>query len=408
MRLLVYGGNQHGERRRVGDWPDAIGPQVLQDTYGCSRWVASYGVGISDEAPFLILRKIESSGQRDYPLTALFDPGLETWQHFGWNGAHLLWALFGGVEAPGIRLLTEPESYHSEVHLGKLVEEVYDLALPQPDENSIAAANTWLDLWSGAIISPLPLVVTPDPHLTGFAERPDLQALGPMLNQLPEALRCGRGWLFGGRASHAESLGIHFILDDSRPGSLTTEESEAMLKIQAAGHSLRLAIESLRADADSPLKTYLATPVFQSQSAGSHEGLQVLQDILLLKELQDRKEDAGVIRQRLGTYLKETEVLFDKVNNRLRSDGPLNSQITDAARLLIDNEKRPLTQPETAFTLERVSALKTPKLRKALRDQLNEPFAREFFVARGLYPADASEWMPEAVRAQVCESLLQA
>jgi hypothetical protein len=404
LRLLVYGGNQHGERRRVGDWPDAIGPQVLQDTYGCSRWVASYGVGIIDEAPFLILRKIESSGQRDYPLTALFDPGRETWQHFGWNGAHLLWALFGGVEAPGIRLLTEPESYHSEVHLGKLIEEIRDLALPKPDDDAVVAANTWLDLWSGAVISPLPLVVTPDPNLTGFAERPDLQALGPMLNELPEALRCGRGWLFGGRASHAESLGIHLILDDSRSGSLTPEESEVILKIRGRGHALRRAIESLRADADSPLKTYLATPVLTSKGEGN-DGLQVLEDVLLLKELQDRKEDTGVIR--LSTYLAEAQELFERVNHRLRSEGPLNSQITEAARLLIDNEKLPLSPPETAFTLERVSALKTPKLRKVLRDRLYEPLARDFFVARGLYPADASEWMPEAVRAQVCERLVQ-
>ena len=396
MRLLVYGGNQHGERRRIGAWSDKIVVPVFQDTYGSSMMSPSFGLGVLDESPFLILRKIENFGERAYPLVILFDPGRATWERFKWNGAHLLSALFGTVDSPGIKLLTDPESYHTDEHLAQLLTDV-DNSVPQDDGSSeITDPECLLNLWSGAVFAESPLIVPVDAQLTGFNNRPDLMGLLSLINKLPSSLRCGKGWLFGGRDQHAGSLGTHLIFDDGKIDPPTDSEKASFIQFQRKGHQLRTTLESLAKGADdeeSQLKKYLSQPVFEWIDSGNTALIASLQDIFLLRELKEHAD----------TEPEKTDELFVRVNERLTTPGKLNKEIAAAAHRLIAHKKRERTPAETVFILTQGKSKLTDK---ELSD-LDAEAARSFFIEHKIFPADAVGRMPPSIRLSVSQKLLE-
>jgi hypothetical protein len=396
VRLLVYGGNQHAERRRIGAWPDEIVVPVFQDTYGSSMRSPSFGLGVLDDSPFLILRKIENFGERAYPLVILLDPGRDTWERFRWNGAHLLSALFGTIDSPGIKLLTDPESYHTEEHLAQLLTEVDD-GIPKNDESSeISNPECLLDLWSGSVFAESPLIVPVDAQLTGFSSRPHLTALLSLISKLPSSLRCGKGWLFGGRDRHAESLGTHLIFDDGKSDPPTDSEKASFIQFQRHGHQLRTTLESLSEstdDEESQLKKYLSQPVFEWIDSGDTALIASLQDIFLIRELKEHGDSEA----------ENLDELFARVNERLRTPGKLNKEIAAAAHRLIAHKKRERTPAETVFILTQAKSKLTDK---DLSD-LDKDAARSFFIEHKIFPADAVGRMPPSIRLSVCQELLK-
>jgi hypothetical protein len=401
-RLLVYGGNQHGERRRIGAWPNDMGSQVFQDTYGSSMRSASFGVGILDHAPILILRKIENFGERAYPLAVLLDPGRETWERFKWNGAHLLWSLFGKIDYPGIKLLTEPESYHTDEHLEKLLSEVDESIPPQSDSEEITDPEHLLDLWSGAVFSKIPLIAQVDPQLMGFSSRPDLKGLSDLLSKLPESLRCGQGWLFGGRDRHAESLGAHLVFDDGKLDPPSDEDRKLLVDYQSQGNQLRTALERLNQnnnDENSPLKEFLSTPVFEWTAAGVETLPELLDDLLLLDELNDRPE-----HQIMPPI--DDDKRFTRINERVEQDGQLNKDIIAAANRFLSQHERKRTEAETIFILNQAVQTKS-KIKEKELGNLNENASSSFFVSKRIYPADATDWMQRDIRFKVSQKLIE-
>jgi hypothetical protein len=404
VRLLVYGGNQHGERRRIGVWPEAVGSHVFQDTYGSSMRSASFGVGILDHSPFLILRKIENFGERAYPLVVLFDPGREAWTRFNWNGAHLLWTLFGKIDYPGLKLLTEPESYHTDEHLEKLLSEVDESGLPQPEGEEIKDPAQFLDLWSGAVFAKAPLIAQVDPQLTGFSNRPDLRGLADLLSKLPSALRCGNGWLFGGRDRHAESLGAGLVFDDGKPDAPKDSDRELLAEYQRQGHDLRAALETLNESTDdenSGLKQFLSKPVFEWTDQSVEALPQLLHDILLIRELNARAKSEVVIVN------DELDKRFARVNKRLNQAGQLNGEIAFAANSFLEQHGHTRTEQETLFILTQLAGQPNPKIKDNELSNLKNNAAYSFFVDRKIFPAEATGWMPREIRLDVCKKLLE-
>ena len=309
MRLLVYGGNQHGERRRIGEWPDEIASQVFQDTYGSSMRNPSFGVGLLDDRPFLILRKIENFGDRAYPLVILFDPARDTWEHFNWNGAHLLWSLYGTMDSPGIKLLTDPESFHTDEHLAQLLAEI-DQSIPANDKSSeITEPERLLDLWSGAVFANSALIAPVNPQVTGFSSRPDLTSLSALISKLPSSLRCGKGWLFGGRDRHAEALGTHLVFDDGKLDPPTDSEKASFIEFQHQGHQLRTALETLSQSADyqtSQLRVYLSQPIWKT-----------LDDATLKQSLQALRRSAEAAGLNDSTWQRQLREIRDQLERAL-------------------------------------------------------------------------------------------
>lgn len=404
MRLLVYGGNQHGERRRIGVWSDEVGPQAFQDTYGSSMRSVSFGVGILGDSPFLILRKIENSGERAYPLVVLFDPGRETWTRFKWNGAHLLWALFGKSDYPGLKLLTEPESYHTDEHLEKLLSEVDESLPPQSDADPILDPEHLLDLWTGSVYATSPLIAHVDPQLTGFSTRPDLKGLSDLLNRLPSSLRCGRGWLFGGRDRHAESLGAHLVFDDGKLDAPSDSDRQSLVQYQRQGNDLRNALEMFDHGADEAsngLKELLSKPVFEWTDSSGEPLPRLLDDILLLKELDYRQNE-------LVNRSNDVDKLFARINQRLEQEGRLNEEIISAADDYIEQQARELTEQQTIYVLTQEVGRSKPKFKDKELSDLHKDAAYSFFVERKLFPADAVGLMPPSVPFRVYQKLLEA
>ncbi|HSE18105.1 MAG TPA: hypothetical protein VLB46_13705 [Pyrinomonadaceae bacterium] len=347
-----------------------------------------------EKRPFLILRKIENFGERAYPLVILFDPGRDAWERFEWNGAHLLSALFGTIDAPGIKLLTDPESYHTDEHLAQLLTDVDD-SVPQNDGGSeITNPECLLDLWSGSVFAESPLIVPVDAQLTGFSNRPDLTGLLSLINKLPSSLRSGKGWLFGGRDRHAESLGTHLIFDDGKIDPPTDSEKESFIQFQQKGRQFRTTLEWLSEstddDEESQLKKYLSQPVFEWIDSGD---IASLQDIFLLRELKEHGDAEA----------EKLEELFARTNERLTTSGKLNKEIAVAANRRIAHKKRERTPAETVFILTQGKSKLTDK---DLSD-LDEEAARSYFIEHKIFPADAVGRMPPSIRLGVSQKLLE-
>ena len=399
MRLLVYGGNEHSERRRIGNWL-TIAPQVFQDTYGSSMRSASYGVGILDENPFLILRKIENFGQRAYPLVVLFDPGRDTWRRFQWNGAHLLWSLFGSIDSAGINVITEPENYHTEEDLERLLVQVDENVMPEADHDALKSGAQLLDLWAGAAFGKSAVIVPIDQQVMGFASRPDLKALCWLVEKLPRSLRCGRGWLFGGRDNHAESLGARLVFDDGKFDPPAENEKKALLEVTRRGAYLRATLESasrMGDDEGAELKEDLSKPLFE----WSDQNEESIGDIGLFNELKNSLNDDVVVRP------QDIDERFERINRRLKLGSALSEQIAAGANQLIERADRNLTAQETIFILNRHQQQRKPvKIKEKILSNLNKEAACSFFVDNRVFPADASGFMPEGIRTEVSEKLL--
>ncbi len=97
MRIFAFGGTRYAERARVGAWPEDFSVTAeFEDTYSLpfGRQLLSYGAGVRDGQPFLIVRQRQNEDDRGgYAYTVLLDPGEDVWERFGFNAARLLLAI---------------------------------------------------------------------------------------------------------------------------------------------------------------------------------------------------------------------------------------------------------------------------------------------------------------------------
>lgn len=208
MRVLAYGGTMYAQRLCLGDWNVVPAEGALQDTYGLHTDRLTFGVGLLDNLPCLIVRLLQSAPPRiGYAFTLLLDPGEEVWERFQWNGAELGYALFEKPPAPGLPLLTEPEAY-SEEKIERFLNSVEPRVLTPPPP----APAALLALLVGSVGKDDPTVATP--QAVGLPARPDLKETAACLASLPVALRNGVGWLIGGSRTNGLSFGVRFVLDD--------------------------------------------------------------------------------------------------------------------------------------------------------------------------------------------------
>jgi hypothetical protein len=395
VRLLVYGGNLYEERRRIGDWPETITAAILQEEYALSERKPAFGVGFSDEAPFLIFRRIQPHKDRSYPLTLLLDPGLTVWREYEWNGAHLLHALFIEKDSPGQKLLYEVERFNSAQDLEKLFEEISRKELPaatiSEDEEKI-----W-QWWFGSLTSAKPVVASPDGAVIGLNSRPLITSMAHLLARVIPSLRCGKGWLIGGHRGQVKPYGVHFVFDDGKDVTDMTEAAAQIQEALRAGQEQLAACDVALQFADDGLKDFFNLPLVQWEKQSGHTAQELFSDLKFLASIsQPLITDSG----------EQSDQALNAVIERLeKGKGPLFQPIYAAASELARAGDGMLSPAKTRFIL-----FYADRNQQSIADEmvkrLDAPTAIEFFAGKELYPAEADELIPETFRLEVSRRLL--
>lgn len=360
MRLLAHGGNEYAERRRIGSWP-AIATGPLEDTYGLSGDWLSFGLGLLESDPVLVIRQAQKQGQRLYAYSLLLDPGHAVWERFQWNAASFVLALFGGVEpsesAPdcfGRQLLDRPEEI-DEAKLFSILE-----ALPIPRIIPARDAVDLLSIWVGAIYSSEPVTIAP--QSLGMESRPGVAQLAAILQALQPSLRAGRGWLVGGSSIHSETFGAHLVLDD-----WLTKEAPPIQEHIENGKWIISAWETL-----ARLENYkrivnekLETPIWEW-------------DELWRKSPAKSFERVYCLAQALGTNLQDEEIV-NVIQNDLDGEGPLERDIREAVHQRVASRHGPLSRNLSLFLL-RDHFDKGLMVDDATAERLDEATVVEFYT----------------------------
>lgn len=269
MRLLAYGGTGFSERCRIGAWPE-VQSDLLSDTDRVIAGSLVYGVTLLGDAAVIIYRERQNVEHRGgYPYTVLLDPGQETWQRFGWNGASLIAALFSNADSPGASLLQNPELFNAET-LDNLLR-----ALPRKADDSGAASLHPFVALLAAQIKPTTIQSFSSQALSWDALPPAVH-LARLLDSVPPAIRIGRGWLIGASAAYVQRIGASLAVDNVRPVS----DSE-LQQSTAAGEVLWTVLEYLRKHEKSTFANFGALPLHRwSDQEGMWRNSKLLHDLL--------------------------------------------------------------------------------------------------------------------------------
>ncbi len=397
MRLLVYGGNLYEVRRRIGVWPKLITDEILQERYALSERKPAFGVGLLDDSPFLIFRKIQPHKDRSYPLTILLDPGTAAWELYEWNGAHLLQALFIEGDSPGQKLLHEAETFQSEQDLERLLQELGRMELPavSPSEDE---EKVW-QWWFASLASEEPVIASPDGKVIGLNARPLVASMAQLMTRVPPLWRSGKGWLIGGHRGQVKSFGVHFVFDDGKVVEDRAEAREQTLQVLRQSEEQFTACEAARAQNSDDLADFFKHPLWQSEKQQSdHTTGELFSDLKFLKSLSSASLDLP--EERL-------DVVLNSVVERLEKGiGPLRAPIGVAASKLAQAGTGLRTPGQTRFLL--FDAYENKKgIAGDFAERLDPDAAIEFFVERKLYPTAAKDLMPAGFRIEVCQKLME-
>jgi hypothetical protein len=198
-------------RRQFGDW-QSIPRELLEDLYGLTSGTISFGMGLSKEKAFLILRERQNEQNRGgYAYSLLLDPGEDTWRAFGWNAAALAHTIMTRPELHAA-LVEWPERPTREVLCGMLADLRPD---PPPPAAAFCANPRLAATWIGCTLQASSATVNPaDLDLQG---RPTPAQVAAFLTTLPPCFRGGRGWLMNGSRVHGQHLGAHLVADPLLP-----------------------------------------------------------------------------------------------------------------------------------------------------------------------------------------------
>lgn len=390
MRLLAYGGTEYAERCRIGAWPSmAYGP--LEDTYGLSGDAPAFGCGQRDGQLFLIIRQVQKRGQRLYAYSLLIEPDASVWEHFGWNAASIILALFDGAEpreadqnCVGQRLLNHPEEFNEE-SLRAIFAKLSPPSLPQAERN-----EALLSVWVGALHSAEPVTVTP--QSLGIAARPGIAEIAAAMESLQPCFRSGLGWLVGGSAIQSQTFGAHLVLDD-----WLTQAPPVVQECIENGDWMRQSWQRIAEDVryGALLKEKERRPIWQWGP-------------LWLQSMPLSFARVGFLASLLKSTALETEML-QVVLNDLKEDGPLEQEIREVARAILTADSEPLNRPATMLLLHDHfdNGL---RLDGATVARLHDPTVVEFYTdaRRRIRPtqADNSPRLPPPLRADIWRMLL--
>lgn len=324
MRLLAHGGTSFAERCRIGYWP-AIARGALEDNYGLSGETLAYGLGVLETEPFLIVRQLQKHGDRYYAFSLLLDPGEKVWDSFEWNAASLGFALFGGANPPGGRLLSNPEAF-TEDELVQLLEGLHHLS-------AVPSGSKFLNLLIGSITAPSPIAVSL--QASGFSNRPALQDVARYMLYGPPCLAPGAGWLVGGAKEHGLALGARFVIDER-----TTDSPAEINHLAEAGKQVLSAWKAIEKDPElaDALKPIAEKPVWEWKANNGYPPEAYFERILLLSELL---EPPGSVDE-----------ILDSLDARLKAKGPLEREIRMAAHRLVESRSGHLTKAQTRRLLQ--------------------------------------------------------
>lgn len=377
MRLLAYGGDRYAERRRIGSWPP-IPPGALYDTYGLTSGTIAFGLGLLEQQPFLIVRQGQKQDQRFYTYSLLLDPGVEVWERFGWNGAALALALFGGFNAPGQSLLSNPEDI-TEERLARLLQ---SLDLPAMTR---LANDAFLALWVGSIFSPTTVVASPGS--LGFGGVPSLDQIASLLGSLPECLRGGLGWLVGGGKEHAEAFGAKLVLDTwLTSGGIPTELSRR-------GHEIISVWNAIAGDSQFKyvVEQRAAVPLWEWKTKWGFSLEEFFDRLALLSTLLDVSSLA--------------DSTLENLDELLTPGGPLEREIRDAARRSALAGTGSLSRSRTLLLLRDAFAARVKPNEQTIK-RLDVPTVITEHIRRGIPPSRSPLALPGPIRLQIWRQLI--
>jgi hypothetical protein len=233
MRLLAYGGTRYAERVRVGSWPESLGSESsdFEDTFDIptGQGLLSYGVGILDGAPVLILRERQNEADRGgYPYTLLLDPGADVWRRHDWNPP-LLAASLRLDEDLWHRLMIEPQRLSSADLIESRLTSIQPARVDR-DSALDAGAAMAATLEGDGLYFPISIL--------GVTTRPPLETMAAALAALPEPVRIGGGWMVGGGRNGRRTFGCRAVFDDVSPAA--EPDAHARDALDAGTRLLRL------------------------------------------------------------------------------------------------------------------------------------------------------------------------
>jgi hypothetical protein len=214
MKLLIFGGDRYGERRRIpaGGWiwyrPEYTAHLNLEDGLSSDD---AFGVGTRGESLFLCLRRLVPTGRtRPYPLTVLFDPEEEGWRGCGWNSAALAAALVA-PEGKGAEILHRSDVVASE-RLAAVGDSVIRESLQYRLKSGAPALAELKFVMVGAALEGGSAKLLLSDVCAGHL--PDAKTMAKLLEELPVCFRIGRGWLVGSTRFVADAIGAALFIGE--------------------------------------------------------------------------------------------------------------------------------------------------------------------------------------------------
>lgn len=331
MRLLIYGGIEHSERLRVGDW-SAIPTEMLGDSYGLKKDQWTFGVGLENKQAFLILRTL-TLGTKDrlYPFTILFEPDFELWRLFQWNAALLAYHLVVNPHnSAKDDLLHRPEYFNQDKQ--RQLNEILR-RLGKERFTKLPHIEMWAALVAGSLLSGKNEIIRPE---NINAVRPQISEVAVQLESLPPCFRIGAGWLMGGGGVQAQPFGVKLIFDD---GGYATNDSAPSPNLLEQGRELNAAWDTIAADSDFSKIT---------------EGERALTPVGFWSDFDERERGANLLRLTRLARLLQAQNVTDKelvtLEQNLPSSGWLSAELSEAYTRLIAAQAK-LLSPARAHSL---------------------------------------------------------
>jgi hypothetical protein len=371
VRFYAYGGTSYRERCRIGAWPP-IRTGILEDLYGlrsesaCRRARAyglkgggiSFGCGVLENLPILILRHHQNTAMRGgYAYTALIDPGEAVWRKFAFNAAAMFHSL---VSSPvhNAALLENPESCTSQ----SLAEMFSSLEPVEPASPVVGSDRLGAVLFAGLLCDSA-LALNPA-GVSGL----DLSSAGEIASRvqlLPQFLKVGAGWMVGGGVKAGALLGTRIVFDEEDEASRLNEDL-----LQRASVAWESWIEvGNKAEFSALLRGLNNSFVHE----WPHAAASLLGDIAAVRRFDSGELDDAGFAELLRACESATNLFKDRLEQL-------------ANRALVD-QKGTLGPNRTRFAVQ--SILKDPSSTAArLCDRLDEATVVRELKARGIPPGE--------------------